>query len=223
MPTRLLDHRPARPRPQLSLHPEVTLDLARVHELCGPARWTLALWLAGRMRGPVLWIAPGWESTRLDPDGMHRWADPGRFLFVRPRRAPDLLWCTEEALRAGAVPLVVADLPGPPALTPVRRLQLAAETGGAAPLGLLLTPGEGGARGVDTRWHMAPAHAGRAWEWRLERRRARTLPPKAWQVRPPRGDTEQGRAAGWQLSPLRPDDNSVKSPENPPCPTADRV
>jgi protein ImuA len=185
MPTRLL----SRPGPTLRLTPEINLALARVHEACGPARRTFALWLAGQMRGPVLWIAPDWQAEALNPDGMAEFADPGRFIFVAPRRAPDLLWCTEEALRAGAAPLVVADLPGAPGLTPVRRMQLAAETGaqtgaqtGTAPLGLLLTPDSEGTRGVETRWHMAPAHEGTTRRWRLQRRRARIGPPRDWTV-----------------------------------------
>lgn len=187
MPTHLLTRAPERKRPQLALHPGITLARARAHEICGPARWTFALALAGQDRGPVLWIAPGWERAALNPDGMAEFADPARFLFVHPRRGEDLLWCAEEALRAGAVALVVTELPDPPALTPVRRLHLAAEAGaefgadrGAAPLGLLLTPGDGGAPGIESRWHMAPAHEGGARRWHLERRRARTAPPKAW-------------------------------------------
>ncbi len=178
-----LTRAPGRKRPQLALTGDIVLARGRVHEVCGPARHSFALWLAGRSTGPVLWIAPGWEAAALNPDGMVEWADPGRFVFVHPRRAEDLLWCTEEALRAGAVPLVVAELPRPPALTPVRRLHLAAETGagiGTVPLGLLLTPGDGGTQGVESRWHAAPAHAGTARRWQLERRRARSAPPKSW-------------------------------------------
>ncbi len=189
MPTHLLkrtpDRRPLHARPGLALHPDITLPLARVHEACGAARRTFAMWLAGQTRGPVIWISPAWGGDQLNPDGMHAFADPARFVFVTPRRAEDLLWCTEEALRAGAAALVVADLPGAPALTPVRRMHLAAATGadlGPAPLGLLLTPGNGGAQGIETRWHMAPAHTGTMHQWHLERRRARTLPPQAWRA-----------------------------------------
>ncbi|MEM8731931.1 MAG: hypothetical protein AAGF79_18620 [Pseudomonadota bacterium] len=177
-------------RPALDLAPNqaagLHLALARVHEACGPARRTFALWLAGQMAGPVIWIAPDWESDRLHPDGMTAFADPSRFLFVTPKRTEDLLWSTEEVLRAGAVSLVVADLPGAPALTPVRRMHLAAEaardTMGQSPLGLLLTPGQGGAQGVETRWHMAPTHRPAARSWHLTRARARTAPVCQWHV-----------------------------------------
>lgn len=189
MATHLLTRAPERMRPQLVLRDGIALTRGRVHEVCGPARWSFALWLAGQCSGPVLWIAPGWECAALNPDGMAEWADPGRFLFVHPRRAANLLWCAEEALRSGAAPLVVAELPEPPALTPVRRLHLAAETGAdqggqsqEAPLGLLLTPGDGGAQGIESRWHMAAAHDGSAQRWQLERRRARNAPPKSWML-----------------------------------------
>jgi protein ImuA len=188
MTIQLLDRVPG---PAVQLHPEIALAVGRVHEGCGPARRTFALWLAARTVGPVLWISASWEADQPNPDGVRPLVDPGRLLFVHPRRAVDLLWCTEEALRSGAVPLVIVDLPAAPALTPVRRLLLAAGSaagaGGTAPLGLLLTPGDGGARGVESRWHLAPAHEPGIRAWRLQRRRARTLPPRAWTVEPETG------------------------------------
>lgn len=186
MPTHLLHRAPQRTASTLSPTPEVALTLARLHEACGPARYSFALWLARHTTGPIFWIAPDWGAAPLNPDGMASFANPARFLFVAPRRAEEALWVMEEVLRAGIVPLVVADLPGLPGLTPVRRLHLAAETGAkegdTAPLGLILTPGQGGAQGVESRWHMAPEHTPEADSWRLSRLRARTQPPKTWQV-----------------------------------------
>ena len=189
----LLQRGPMRDTPGLPLLPEGGkhglghgLALGRVHEGCGPARHRLALWLAAQTDGPVIWIAPDWSMDRLNPCGMMPFVDPSRLIFVHPKRAEDVLWSMEEVLRAGAVPLVVADLPGLPGLTAVRRMHLAAETGGKAngraPVGLLLTPGVGGAQGVETRWHLTPDHKCDPGAWALTCLRARTAPEQAWRI-----------------------------------------
>jgi protein ImuA len=184
----MLRHGPrAASRPALSFLDGLALPLGRAHEACGEARRTLAAMVAAATEGPVFWISPAWAPDRLNPEAAAHLFDPGRVIFLEPRRAEDLLWCLEEILRAGVVPLAVADLPGPPGLTAVRRLHLAAEAGaeaaGRGPLGLLLTPGEGGAPGVETRWRMAAAHGpGGRRGWHLHRLRARTAPPAGWRV-----------------------------------------
>ena len=206
MSAHLLGRKPAREAPGLALHPQISLQLARVHEACGPARRSFAMWLAAQAQGPVLWISPAWSLDQMNPNGMMDFADPARFLFAHPNRAEDLLWCMEEALRSGSVPLVIGDLPGAPGLTPVRRMHLAAEQGGAmgrAPLGVLLTPGDGGAQGVETRWHMAAAHQGEARRWILTRRRARALPPVSWHA------TQTRLRAGLNLERIATEDTPV--------------
>ena len=185
MSTHLLSLRHQAARATLKASQGLELELGRAHEACGPARATFALWLAAATEGPVLWISARWEQQQLNPAGMLDFVDPSRFLFARSSKHEDQLWVLEEGLRAGTVPLVIADLDHLPALTPVRRLHLAAERDGdqsTAPLALLLTPGEGGAPGIESRWHLAPAHLGKQRIWQLERRRARSLPPKSWQL-----------------------------------------
>ncbi|MDU8911235.1 hypothetical protein [Aestuariicoccus sp. MJ-SS9] len=193
-----LSRRPHDPPPALTLWGEVRLPLARVHELCGRARRTLALRLAAAGGGPVFWIGRDWGGDPLNPDGMAALMPPGAVTFVTPRRPEDILWCMEEALRAGCVPVVVADLPEPPPLTPVRRLHLAAEAGAGhgmcRPLGLLLTPGAGGAPGVETRWQMDPAHTPGRQAWRLTRLRARMSPPATWHLQDDRLHPEAAEA-----------------------------
>lgn len=186
-----------KPWPEQPLPGGLGLGMARgrVHEICGSARTTLAALILGESQGPVIWISPGWLPERIYPAGLAELADPGRIIFARARRPEDLLWSMEEALRSGAAPLVLTDLPTPPALTPVRRLHLAAETGAEAarhagrlpPLGLLLTPERGGAQGVESRWHMAAAPSAstlshRQSAWLLHRLRARLAPEASFHL-----------------------------------------
>jgi protein ImuA len=189
------------------------LARARLHEFCGPARTVLGAMVMGETTGPVLWISPGWLAERIYPGGLREFADPARLILARARRPEDLLWSMEEALRSGAVPLVLCDLAALPGLTPVRRLHLAAEAGAEAaahrgrlpPLGVVLTPGEGGAAGVESRWRLAAAPSGSSLlenrqAWRLDLLRARMSPPAGWQMW---RDPEDGRIRGQAASATR--------------------
>lgn len=182
----LLGRRHHDERANLQVMPEMSLTLARTHELCGGARRSLALMVASRLKGPIFWLRPAWIPDQLFCEGIMRWVDPGRLIWAHCRREEDILWSMEEALRSGAVPLVVAEVPNPPGLTPVRRLHLAAEAGSGigrgTPLGLMLTPGDGGAAGVESRWHMAARHTASQDGWRLSRRRSRNAPPQDWHL-----------------------------------------
>lgn len=176
-----------------------TLVLAsgRAHELCGPARRVLAAWVLG-WGAPGLWLRLRHNPDRLYPQGLADWAAPGEMIVADAAHATDVLACAEEGLRSGACALVVVDLADPVAMTPLRRLHLAAEEGlarrrarnpSADLRALVLTPGDGGTPGVETRWHMAPCPAnttptadpvGAAWH--LTRKHARMAPLARWQV-----------------------------------------
>ena len=171
---------------QLTLSAKITLAKGRVHECAGRARRVFALMLAAKTSGAVLWISLPFKSNPLNPSGIKPFVDPGRFLFIKSPRKKDLLWTMEESLRSGAVECVIVDLPDFPALTPVRRLHLAAEAGcragASAPLGLLLTPDSGGAQGVETRWTLKPKSQNLCATWCLSRTKSRHDPPQNWQV-----------------------------------------
>lgn len=170
------------PRPMLALTPDIAVARGRVHEVCGPARRALAVMLAARAAGPILWAQPAHERDRPCPAGLAPFLDPARLILAACPKAADVLWTAEEALRSGAVGAVIAELAGPPGLTPLRRLQLAAEAGGGRGTGLLLTPGEGGTPGVESRWHAAPRPGG---GWHIRRTRARLAPEAAFDLAPP--------------------------------------
>ncbi|MBN2631639.1 MAG: hypothetical protein JXR75_14000 [Rhodobacteraceae bacterium] len=196
----LPNHTPSRqPSPDLPLPAGIGPGLARAraHEICGPSRLAWALLLAAQTEGPVIWILPSWLPERPHACGIAGYLHPGRLIFAQARRPEDLQWAAEEALRSGAAPLVLVEMPRPPGLTAVRRMHLAAQAGaeaahhaglGPAPLALILCPGDGGAQGAESRWHIRPSptpssltdETGPAWH--LERRRDRRAPVAAWSL-----------------------------------------
>jgi protein ImuA len=130
---------------------------ARVHEAGGPAAPAFALTMAAQTGGPVIWIRPAHAPERLMPWAVRRFLSPARLLMVEARGEADLLWATEESLRAGAAGFVIAAPEKPLSLTAGRRLQLAAEAGRTT--GLLLIREEGGSNAAETRWHCTPLPA----------------------------------------------------------------
>lgn len=185
----------------------LALTPGRAHEFCGPARRVLTSWVMG-WDASALWLRLAHNPDRLCPDGLSDWAAPGGLILAEAPRAVELLGCAEDALRSGACALVVIDLAEPVAMTPLRRLHLAAEDGlarrrirspGADLRALVLTPGDGGTPGVESRWHMAACPApeqspanpvGAAWS--LTRTRARMAPLASWQVKAHRLDMDHG-------------------------------
>lgn len=167
------------------------LPRAAVHEVLaaepGAAAGFCALVLA-RAGGTVLWIAAEPDAW---PPGLARFGlSPANLVLVQAPRPVDGLWAMEEALRCPAVAgalLVLRTLD----LTAARRLQLAAEAGGA--VGLLLRPGEdeeaGGASAALTRWRIgalagtgASAHDLGDPRWQLDLLRCRGGRPANWRV-----------------------------------------
>lgn len=168
------------------------LERGRLHELAGEAAMGFVLFLLARIEGPILWIRDDGKTAGLYGPGLtQRDIDPARLAIAQATKAEDALWIAEEALRDRSVPAVLLDIGQSVGLTPARRLQLAAETGGA--LGLVLARNRNGAglppASLDTCWRvdaMADRSPGQAQArlLRLERCRggmpARFLMEEEW-------------------------------------------
>ncbi|AUH64236.1 ImuA family protein [Paracoccus zhejiangensis] len=126
----------------------------RVHEASGPGAAGFAILACAQVPGPLLWISEDWQTARLDPAGLASFTDPGRLLLADTANQTDTLAIAEEALKDGAVALVVAEMTRPLNLREGRRLQLAAKAGGAT--GLCLIPEGMGSNAAETRWQCSP-------------------------------------------------------------------
>ena len=152
--------------------PRGGLPIGTVHEAGGLCAAGFVLHLLSRVRGRVIWAVPDTRREALYGPGLQQaGVDPARLAIAACGTQEDLLWAVEEALKSGAAAAVVAQPAKPVDLTASRRLQLAAETGGA--LGLILSdpsrlriaapsadpdvPGLLAPSAVTTRWQVDPA------------------------------------------------------------------
>jgi len=170
----------------IKLLPQASLAWNRVHECKGSSKIVFALWLVQKVKGTILWIDEAHNQQTLNPDGIYPYVNPAKFLFTNIRHKEDILWCTEEAMRYTACPLIIVNISSfNPGLTAIRRINLAGEKTKENVMVVLLTSDEyEGVQGVETRWHMSPIHDDISLKrkWRLERLKARMAPPKLWSV-----------------------------------------
>ncbi|MBU2983313.1 hypothetical protein KO498_16020 [Lentibacter algarum] len=151
------------------------LKPCRYHEVTGAGSYSFAAICCGLVSSRVLWFAEGWVPEVLNPNGLQAYCDPHQLLVGKCGNAADVLAATEEALRSGAVPLVVAELTKPLTLTSGRRLQLAAEAG--ASTGLMIVQEGMGSNATQTRWRVSPrysADVSTLMQWELIKNKAGT-------------------------------------------------
>ena len=155
---------------------------ARTHEVCGPGAYAFAFVLAAQLGGQCMWVRGGWDFAQINPNGFAEFLAPSKVTFCKTRDQMQTLAVTEEALRAGAVSLVVLTLNKPLGLTEGRRLQLAARAGRSK--GLAIIPEGMGSNAAETRWRCAPVFRSgdsTLQKWELIKNKSGTL--GAWYVR----------------------------------------
>ena len=181
-----LEYNETHPDSGIKLLPQASLAWNRVHECKGASKIIFALWLAQKVKGTILWINEAHNQQTLNPDGIYPYVNPARFLFANIRHKEDILWCTEEAMRYAACPLIIVNISSfNPGLTPIRRINLAGGKTKENVMVILLTSDKHeGVQGVETRWNMEPIHddTNLKRKWRLQRLKARMAPPKLWAI-----------------------------------------
>ncbi len=153
-----------------------------MHEVCGPGAYTYAFVLAARLGGVCMWVRGRRDLTLINPNGFTDFIAPSELIFCNTKDEIQSLAVTEEALRAGAVSLVVVSLNKPLGLTEGRRLQLAARDGKST--GLAIIPEGMGSNAAETRWRCAPVFGhgdSTLQKWELIKNKSGTL--GAWHVR----------------------------------------
>ncbi|TCP61166.1 mutator family transposase [Rhodovulum bhavnagarense] len=116
------------------------------------------------VRDGALWIREGWLGDTIMPQGLLGYLNPARLFLARPKDQTDALAVAEEALKDGALPVVILEITRALNLREGRRLQLAAKVGGTT--GLCLIPEGMGSNAAETRWHVAADAAGNPMGWR---------------------------------------------------------
>lgn len=154
---------------------------ARVHEVCGPGVVSFAAVAAARV-GAVLWVREAWQTEVLNPVGLSTFFEPSKLLLAQTKDQTETLAIAEEALKDGALPLVIIEISRPLDLREGRRLQLAAQAGKST--GLCLIPEGMGSNAAETRWRCAPvfdADDSTLMCWEIIKNKSGTL--RAWNVR----------------------------------------
>jgi protein ImuA len=169
---------------QVSLTNSFPLCESRLHEACGPGAFGFAGVACTQAVSDVLWVRESWRSEAINPVGLGLFIDPKRLLVAKAGTHVDALAVAEEALRDGAVPLVVVELSQPLTLRTSRRLQLSAKAGKAT--GLCLIPEGMGSNAAETRWHCTPLYDPQGVDstlmrWRIIKNKTGTT--GAWDVR----------------------------------------
>jgi protein ImuA len=146
-------------------------------------------------RGVMMWLSA--ERRVFPPSLIGFGVRPDQVIFVDIRKARNVLWATEEALKCGAVAVVAAEV-GHLDLTVSRRLQLSAEQSQATGF-LIRNDGYPGITSSASRWRISSASSvpidalpgiGHP-QWRVELLKLRVGNSGSWNIRYRQGRFEE--------------------------------
>ena len=163
-------------QPALAMGARVALRTGRIHEVTGAGADMFAVLAAAEQAKSVVWIGLYRDMATLCPTGLQDYLKVENLILIEAVSRGELLWATDQALRADGGFCVILEMPDMLSLKESRRLQLAAEQGGG--IGLLLLRGGVSTSAAQTRWQCAPMAAEEPlpdvpqapiWDWRCEK------------------------------------------------------
>ncbi len=143
--------------------PSIFLKNKRIHQIFGPARIRMLLFLAQKISGPIFWVKSSNEKIFLYPDGINAWMSPDRLTFVYAGNHVDKLWALENIIDSKSSGLIIANLTERPNFNSVRRLNLiiksnsSSKTNPTNPICIFFTDPQTNIPGVESRWHIKNA------------------------------------------------------------------
>ena len=177
--------------------PNIYLKIGKIHEICGPAKIRIATLVSAKTKGLIVWIRPNWENSTINTDGISDWFSPNQLLLINAKSKNDLLFATEEVLRSGISEVTITELPVIPSALQMRRIRLAINSGiklnnTKKPLSLILSPNEGGATNIESRWYASTLacwhslaneeNSALEQKWYIKRLFSKTDPIKEWSI-----------------------------------------
>ena len=135
--------------------PSIFLKNKRIHQILGPSRIRMLLFLAQKISGPIFWIKSSKEKIFLHPDGISPWLNPDRLVFVYAKNQIDKLWAIEKIIESRSSRLIVANLNKNPNFNSIRRLNLAIKSDTPStnhPICIFFTDCKIDIKGVESRW-----------------------------------------------------------------------
>ena len=146
---------PSMPDHYCEFAPSIFLKKKRIHQIFGPARIRMLLFLGQKISGPIFWIKSYNDKIFLHPNAISPWINPNRITYIYAKKQNDKLWIVENIIKDRSSRLVVVNFSNIPNFNSVRRLNLEIKSNDASqfyPLCIFFTDTQNDIAGVESRW-----------------------------------------------------------------------
>ena len=175
--------------------PNLFIKKRRIHQVFGPARIRMLLFLAKNISGPIFWIKSPNEKIFLHPDGIYPWMNSSRITFIYANSQSDKLWAIENIIKDKSSDLIAANLNTTPSFNFIRRLNLEIKNYDNfinQPICIFFTDSITSITGIESRWSVKNEPSWRTSKeeipnintekWLFKREYCRSNPSSEWIV-----------------------------------------